>query len=138
MIKIKEFTPLPGENVLTQINGTMSGNPNPFIQLLMFFVKIIRVIFGVIIRISVIVTDKRIVTIEKQTVLWGIWGKSVQVSTWSKTNILSVGHSTERTWIFFRKHLFTLVNASEIFRIIYKGSKANLLESCRILEDEIH
>jgi hypothetical protein len=137
MAKIKEFTPLPGENVLTQINGTMSGNPNPFIQLLMFFVKIFRVIFGVIIRINIIVTDKRIVTIEKQTVLWGIWGKSVQVSTWSKTNILSVGHSTERTWIFFSKHLFTLVNASEIFRITYKGSKANLLESCRILEDEI-
>jgi len=137
MKKIKEFTPLDGENVLTLIEGNAwNDNPNPIVQLIVFFVKIFYFVFGIRLRTYLIVTDLRIVQVKKKRVLWLI-PTAVVIITLNKSSIQSQGWGMASSWLIFRKFYLVLANASGHTKITYKGGKEKLIEDCRILDNVI-
>jgi hypothetical protein len=137
MKKIKEFTPFEGENVLTLIEGNAwNDNPNPFVQIIMFLVKIVSFILGIRSRAYIIVTDRRIVQVDKNRVLWLI-PVAVSVLTLNKSSIQSFGWEMASSWLIFRKYFFVLENQAGRVKITYSGGKEKLIEDCRILDSVV-
>lgn len=135
MATLKEFTLLEGENVLAQIEGNAyNDSPNPIAKLIGFFVKIFWLIFGVKLRTYIIVTNLRIVQVDKKTLLWGILPGDTIVLTLNKASIQSVGYAMATSWFIFRNFYFLLANMSGLVRITYKGSEANLMKACREID----
>ena len=135
MTKLKEFTPLDGENVLTQIEGdAYNSNPNPIAQLMAAIMKIFWLIFGVKWRTYIIVTNQRIVQVNKKTILWGILPGETGVLTLNKLAIQYVGYAMASRWFIFRKYYFLLANASGLLSITYKGSSDELIKACQIVD----
>jgi len=131
----KEFVPIDGENVLTQIEGNAwSSSPNPLVSLISSITKFFSAIIGVKRRTFIIVTNLRIVKVEKKTILWGILPGTVDVFTLNKTTIQSVGYSMRSSWFIFRKWYFILANMNGSLLLTYKGNKDKLIESCAILD----
>jgi len=134
MTNIKEFTPLDGENVLAQIEGdAWNDSPNPITQFIMMIMKLFWAIFGIKKRTYIIVSNLRVVQVDKETILWGILPGSVSVLTLNKSTIQSVGYAMASSWFIFRKYYFVLTNMSALLRITYKGSKENLIEACNMI-----
>jgi hypothetical protein len=135
MTNIKEFSPLDGESILTQIEGnSWNSSPNPIVSLIASLIKLIMTILGVKRRTYIIVTNLRIVKVAKQFLFWGLLTGNVDVLTLNKTTIQSVGYSMRSSWVIFRKWYFVLANMSGEILITYKGDKNKLLESCTILD----
>ena len=135
MTKIKEFSPLDGESILTQIEGNAwNSSPNPLVSIIASITKLIFAILGVKMRTYIIVTNLRIVQVEKKTILWGILPGAVDVITLNKATIQSVGYSMRSSWFIFRKWYFILANMSGTLLITYKDDKDKLIESCTILD----
>lgn len=131
----KEFSPLDGESVLTQIEGNAwNSSPNPLTSLINSIVKFFAAIFGVKRCTYIIVTNLRIVQVEKKTILWGILPGAVDVLTLNKATIQSAGYSMRSSWFIFRKWYFLLANMSGFLLLTYKGDKDKLIESCTILD----
>ena len=138
MTNIKEFSPLSGESVLTQIEGNAwSDSPNPIARLITGVVRLIWAILGVKLRTYIIVTDMRIVQVDKKTILWGLLPGAVNVLTLNKSTIQSVGYAMASSWFIFRKYYFLLANMSGILRLTYKGDSKELIEACRILDSVV-
>jgi len=132
----KEFSPLEGESVLTQIEGNAwNSSPNPLASLMASIVKFMNAIFGVKRRTYIIVTNLRIVQVEKKTILWGILPGAVDVLTLNKATIQAVGYAMASSWFIFRKWYFVLANMSGTLKITYDGNKDKLIESCTILDN---
>jgi len=135
MTNIKEFSPLDGESVLTQIEGNAwNSSPNPLASLMASITKFFSAIFGVKRKTYIIVTNLRIVQVEKKTILWGILPGAIDVLTLNKATIQSVGYSMRSSWFIFRKWYFILANASGLLLLTYDGNKDKLIESCTILD----
>jgi len=138
MTKLKEFIQLEGENVLTQIEGNAyNADPNPIAQLVASIAKIFWVIFGIKWVTYVIVTNLRIVQVEKKTILWGILPGATNVLTLNKATIQSVGYAMASRWFIFRQYYFLLANASGTLRITYKGSGDALAKACQIVDSVV-
>ena len=135
MKNIKEFSPLSGENILTQIEGNAwSNSPNPIVQLINTVRRLIWAILGVKKCTYIIATDMRIVQVDKKTLLWGLLPGSVDVMTLNKSTIQSVGYSMASSWFIFRKYYFVLANRSGQLRLTYKGKNKDLIEACSIVD----
>ena len=135
MTKIKEFSPLEGESVLTQIEGNAwNSSPNPLASLMTSIIRFFWAILGVKLRTYIIVTNLRIVQVDKKTILWGLLPGAVDVLTLNKATIQSVGYSMRSSWFIFRKWYFVLANVSSSLLLTYKGDKDKLIESCHILD----
>ena len=98
-------------------------------------VKFMNAIFGVKRRTYIIVTNLRIVQVEKKTILWGILPGAVDVLTLNKATIQAVGYAMASSWFIFRKWYFVLANMSGTLKITYDGNKDKLIESCTILDN---
>jgi len=136
--KIKEFVALDGENILTQIEGdAWNSSPNPIAQLMAVVFKKLSAILGVKLRTYIIVTNMRIVQIDKKTFFWGLLPGSVQVLTLNKATVQTVGYEMASSWFIFRKYYFLLKNMSGEVRITYKGKTDDLVQACRIIDKAI-
>ena len=135
MATLKEFTLLEGETILAQIEGdAYNDSPNPIIQMVAAFVKIIMLIFGLKLRTYIIATNLRIVQVEKRTILWGMLPGDTIVITLNKSSIQSVGYAMNVSFFVFKKFYFLMANMSGMLRITYKGSKEDLIEACRQMD----
>lgn len=135
MATIKEFILLEGETILTQIEGdAFNDSPNPIAKLIGAVMRIIYMILGVKLRTYIIATDKRIVQIEKKTILWGLLPGDTSVFTLNKRNIQSVGYMTAVSWFVFKAHYFVIANMGGLLKITYKGSANELANSCSIFD----
>ena len=134
--KKMEFTLLDGEEILTEIEGTLSFSPHPMMRIFFFLLRIWWAIIGKKLRIYIVITNLRIVKITKKTLLWGLLLGSISVDTLKKSTILSVGYSMESSWFVFRRYYFKVSNSNvfDSIRIVYKGKKEKLLEACRIMD----
>lgn len=131
MKNLKEFAPLDGENVLEQIEGdAYNDSPNPIVRIIVAIIRLIWLILGVKLRTYIIITNLRIVEVDKKTILWGILPGATTVMTLNKRSIQSVGYAMESSWFIFRKFYFLLANASGLIRITYKGNEENLKRAC--------
>jgi hypothetical protein len=134
MTNFKEFNKLNHENVLTYIEGNAwNDNPNPFARIATFFIKLISILFGIKKRSYLVVTDKRVVQIDKNKVFWFIT-VSVGVFSHNKSTIQTVGWEMASAYLFFKKYYLIIVNHNQRLKITYKGGKLKLEEDCKILD----
>ena len=123
MSKLKEVVLLENEETLYQIQGNAyTDSANPLIKLITSIFRIIYIILGVRLKTYIVVTNRRIIRVDKKTVLWGIIPSDTVVSTLNKRTIQSVGYAKAVRWLFFKTIYFKLENMTENITITYKGS----------------
>lgn len=131
MKNLKEFTPLEGEHVLEQIEGdAYNDSPNPIVRIIIAIARLIWLILGVKWKTYIIITNLRIVEIDKKTILWGILPGATTVLTLNKQSVQSVGYAMASSWFIFRKFYFLLANTSGVIRITYQGDAESLRRAC--------
>ena len=131
MPQLKEFQLLEGEQIIEQLEGNAyNDSPNPFVQLFMFFVKIFWLILGIRLRSYLIITNLRIVKVDKKTLLWGMLQGDTVVLTLNKRSIQSTGYAMATSWLIFKKYYFILENTSGTVKITYDGDKEKLATVC--------
>ena len=137
---IKEFVPLDNEGVLKEIKGNAwSDDPNPIMRFIMFFVKIISFILGIRRRTHLIISNLRIVQVDKSYLLW-ILPVGMDVTSFNKSSIQSVGYRMRSSWLIFRKYYLVLANANSAGKklmLTYRDGKKSLIETCNIIETVI-
>ncbi len=125
--QLKELVLFEGEKVLYQVEGNAySDSSNPLAQLIMFFVKIFWIIFGVKLKTYMVATDRRIIQVDKKTILWGMITGNVSVVTLNKNTIQSVGYQHVVRWFFWKTSYFILANMMSVVHITYKGNRDEL------------
>lgn len=125
--QLKELVLFEGEKVLYQIEGNAySDSSNPIAQGIAALFKIFWLIFGIKLKTYLIATDKRIIQVDKKTILWGMMTGNVAVTTLNKKTILSVGYQHVVAWFFFKTSYFVLANMTSIIHITYKGNRDEL------------
>lgn len=123
MSKLKELILFENEQQLYQLEGNAyTDSPNPLVKLISSLIRLIWLIFGVKLRTYIVVTDRRIIRIDKKTIFWGLIPKDTVVTTLNKRNILSVGYAQAIRWFFFKTVYFSLEGMTEKLNITYKGS----------------
>ncbi len=125
--QLKELVLFDGEKVLYQVEGNAwSSSSNPLEQLIAGFFKIFWVIFGVKLTTYIIATDKRIIQVDKKTILWGMMTGNVAVITLNKKSVQSVGYQHVVSWFFWKTSYFVLANITSVIHITYKGNRDEL------------
>ncbi len=126
MNDFKELTLLENEKVLLKIEGNAyTTSPNPLVRFFTAIFRFFAMIFGYKLKTYLIITNKRIVKIDKETVLYFI-PRNVVVNTLTKNSIREVGYSQTRRWLFFKSLYFHLQSYTENINILYKGSLKDL------------
>ena len=123
MKKLKEIVLLENEEKLYQIEGNAyTDSANPLTKLIIAIFRIIQLILGIKLNTYIVVTNRRIIRVDKKTILWGIIPSDTGVSTLNKRTIQSVGYAKAVRWLFFKTIYFRLENMTENILITYKGS----------------
>ena len=123
MKKLKEIVLIDNEEKLYQIEGNAyTDSANPLTKLIIAIFRIIWLILGIKLKTYLVVTNRRIIKVDKKTILWGIIPSDTIVSTLNKRTIQSVGYAKAVRWLFFKTINFRLENMTENFSITYKGS----------------
>lgn len=123
MSKLKEVILLENEEILYQIEGNAyTDSSNPLVKLITSIFRIIWIILGIKLKTYIVVTNRRIIRVDKKTILWGIIPSDTTVSTLNKRTIQSVGYAKAIRWLFFNTIYFKLENMTENISITYKGS----------------
>ena len=122
MAKLKELILLDGEEVLFELEGnayTMS--PNPIIKLIVSILRYIGKILGWSLRTYLVITNKRVVRIDKEILFWFVPRNTI-VLTLPKTSIREVGYVQSVRLLFFKTLYFRMETYTEKTMIAYKGS----------------
>lgn len=123
----KELILMTDETIVSQITGNAyTDSPNPLIKLLSAIFRIFWIILGIKLTTYIIATNKRIVQIDKKTILWGIIPSDTLVRTLNKNTIQSVGYSYVVRWFFFRTSYFDIQNMTESIHVTYDGPRDEL------------
>ncbi|MEA3497285.1 MAG: hypothetical protein U9R42_14755 [Bacteroidota bacterium] len=123
MSKLKEVILLENEEVLYQIEGNAyTDSPNPLVKLMTSIFRIFWIILGIKLKTHIVVTNRRIIQVNKRTILWGIIPSDTGVYNLNKKTIQSVGYEKLVRWLFFKTIYFTLINMNAGIKITYKGS----------------
>ncbi len=123
---LKEIALLDGEEILLKIEGNAyTTSPNPIVRFFTAIFRFLAMIFGYKLKTYLIITNKRIVKMDKETILYFI-PRNVVVNTLTKNSIREVGYSQTRRWLFFKSLYFHLQSYTENINILYKGSLKEL------------
>ena len=123
MSKLKEVVLFENEESLYEIQGNAyTDSPNPLVKLIVSILRIIWIILGVKLKTYIVVTNKRVIRVDKKNILWGMIPKDTVVSTLNKKTIQSVGYAKAVRWLFFKTIYFRLENMTEMVNITYKGA----------------
>ncbi|MFL3008585.1 MAG: hypothetical protein ACJZ14_04305 [Candidatus Neomarinimicrobiota bacterium] len=122
MAKLKELILLDGEEVTFQLEGNAyTESPNPIIKFFGAIIRIFGKIFGWSLKTYIVITNKRIVRIDKEKILW-IIPRNLVVLTLPKSSIREVGYAQTIRLIFFKTLYLRLETYTEKTMIAYKGS----------------
>ena len=122
MPKLKELILLDGEEILFELEGnayTMSTNP--IIKLIVSILRYIGKILGWSLRTYLVITNKRVVRIDKEILFWFVPRNTI-VLTLPKTSIREVGYVQAVRLLFFKTLYFRMETYTEKTMIAYKGS----------------
>jgi len=126
---LKEVILFDNEEILYKIKGNAyTDSPNPLVKLIVSLLRIIWIIIGVKLKTYIVVTNKRVIRVDKKTILWGLIPKDTVVSTLNKKTIQTVGYAKSVRWLFFKTIYFKLENMTEMINITYKGKIKDLAE----------
>ena len=127
--EIKEVVLMDNEQIKCQIEGNAyTDSPNPMIKLIIAIFRILSIILGVKLRTYIVITNKRIIQVDKRTVLWGIIPADTSVVTLNKRTIQSVGYAKAVRWFIFKTIYFTMANMISTTKVTYKGSLDEVAE----------
>lgn len=134
----KEIILLPDEKVVTQIEGNaFTDSPNPLVRFFTLFVKFFYFIFGVRMKTMLLLTNKRLVKLNRTRIFWVI-NRDVEVITYGKESLTSFGYYQARRWLFFKTLYFTFWETLYMARITYKGSLQDLNNFIMKLTEYVH
>lgn len=123
MTELKEVILLENEETLYQIEGNAyTDSSNPMVKLITSIFRILWIVLGIKLKTYIVVTNRRIIRVDKKTILWGIIPSDTIVSTLNKRTIQTVGYAQAIRWFFFKTIYFKLENMTENLSITYKGS----------------
>ena len=122
MAQLKELMLLEGEEVTFQLEGNAyTESANPIIKLSAAIFRLIGKIFGWSLRTYIVITNKRIVRIDKEKLFWVIPRNTV-VLTLPKSSIREIGYAQAVRWLFIKTLYFRMETFTEKTMIAYKGS----------------
>jgi len=120
--KIKEIILLGGEEIIYEIEGNAyTESPNPLVRSVAFIVRIIGKLFGISLRTYIVITNKRVLKVDKEKIFWVI-PRNIVVKTISKSSIKEVGYSQAIRWLLFKTLYFQMQTMTENIFIAYEGT----------------
>jgi len=123
---VKEVILKDGEKTLFQIEGNAyTESPNPIVKLLAAIVRVIGKLFGWSMKTYIVVTNKRIIRVDKEKILWVI-PKNIIVLTLPKNSIREIGYAQTVRFLIFKTLYFRLQTHSENTSISYNGTVEEL------------
>lgn len=102
---IEKYMPLEeGEKVLQEMEGNAYNfGANVFARLFGLIDRIVSVVTGTTSKVHLITTDRRVITIEVNKVLWFI-DATVLSRSFSARSVRSVGYRLARSFLIFKSH----------------------------------
>ncbi|MCK4311398.1 MAG: hypothetical protein KAW88_01540 [Candidatus Cloacimonetes bacterium] len=127
--ELKEVVLFDGEEISCQLEGNAyTSSPNPLVKLMTSIFRIFWIILGIKLKTYIIITNLRIIQVDKKTILWGIIPSDTAVTTLNKRTIQSVGYTKAVRWLFFKTIYFSMSNMVATTNITYKGSLSDISE----------
>jgi hypothetical protein len=127
--EIKEIMLFEGEEIKCQLEGNAyTDSPNPLTKLITSIFRLFWIILGIKLITFIVITNKRIIQVDKRTILWGIIPSDTSVLTLNKRTIQSVGYAKAVRWFFFKTIYFSMSNMVSTTKITYKGSLDEVAE----------
>ena len=134
----KEIILLDGENVIDMLEGNaVTDSPNPLVKLISFIIGIFALLMGVRLKTVIVLTDKRLIRMNRTKIFWFIT-RDIDVVTFSKKQLGSFGYYQARRWLFFKTLYFSFWENFYMARITYKGKLADLNSFIAKLTEYIH
>lgn len=118
-----------GETVVQEIEGdAYNEDSNPLARLIGSIIRVISIILGFRMKSHVIVTDKRVIKIDFEKILWFI-DKGVTAISMTPRSIANVGYSNTRTFLIFKTRYFILGTSGGNILIKFKGNDKTLFDA---------
>lgn len=126
---LKDYMPLSeGETVVKVLEGNAYNlSSNIVLRILGFFIKIMSLICGVRRKVHIVVTNKRVITVETQKILWFIDG-SIKSRSYTARSISQVGYALQRDLLVFKSHYLEFISGSSAYLIKAKEGRDKVYE----------
>lgn len=122
MTNLKEIILLNDESILFQLEGNAyTESANPLVKAIYRIFRSIGKIFGWSLRTYIVITNKRILRVDKEKIFWSIPRNTI-VLTLPKSAIREVGYEQAVRLLFFKTLYFRFETFTEKTRIAYSGS----------------
>lgn len=117
------------EKMLQEIEGDAYNiDGNIIARMIGTIVRIISILLGSRKKVHYIITDRRVIHLEFQMMLWVIT-KSVSAMSLTPRSIKSVGYSSVKEWLIFQTRYFILVSDTGTVFIKFNGTKQSLFDA---------
>ncbi|MGK0291383.1 MAG: hypothetical protein ACI86H_002851 [bacterium] len=125
---MKEVVMLDGEEKLFELEGNaFTESSNPVLKAIMGLVRIIGMILGHSLKTYIIITNQRVLRVDKETAFW-VLPRNTAVTALTKKSIMEVGYEESIRWFFIKTLFFRFQSSTENTRIAYKGNVNDLNE----------
>ena len=126
---LKEIVLFDSETISCQVEGNAyTSSPDPLQKLIASIFRLFYIVLGIKLRTYIVITNLRIIRVDKRTILWGIIPSDTSVITLNKRSIQSVGYQKAVRWFFIKTIYFSMANMTETTKITYKGSLDEISE----------
>ena len=124
---LDNYMPLSaGETVQEALEGNAySLSSNLFLRIVAFIERILAIILGSPKKITLITTNKRVIQISRQKVLW-IFDGSVSALSFTPRSISVAGYQLERFLLVFKSHYLMFQSSSNSILIKSKDGKSKV------------
>ena len=117
-----------GEEILQKVEGDANTLASgPLAKVLSIFINIIDKIFGRSRKVMIIISNKRVIELSTEKVLWK-FDKGVEVINYTPRAINYVGYALVKDWLVFNTNYFVLSTISANTKVIFKGKKEELFD----------
>lgn len=122
MAQLDELILFDDEEISFQLEGNAyTESPNPILKLIASIIRLIGLLLGWSLRTYIVITNKRIIRIDKEMIFWVI-PRNIVVLTLTKSSVKEVGYAQARRWLFIKTLYFKMQTYTENTSIAYKGS----------------
>ncbi len=125
---LDKYMPLKdGENIIKALEGNAYNTSyDIFSRIFGFIIRIISILTGSTKKIYLVVTEKRVITVEVNKVLWFIDG-SVSSRSYTPRSLSQTGYTLRRSLLIFKSHYLEFNSGSTSFVIKSKSGQAEVM-----------
>ncbi len=118
-----------GEESVQEVEGdAYNSDSNPIARMIGTIIRIISIILGFRKKTHIIVTNKRVIRIDFEKILWVI-NKGVSAISMTPRSINNVGYSNIRTFLIFKTRYFMMGTSGGDTFIKFQGNDKSLFEA---------